>query len=88
MLSKNQEYEIQIDDIGTEGEGIGHIDGIAVFVKDAAKGDLARVRIIKVKKTYAYGRLMEVITPSPDRVEPACPHARACGGCSLMHLSY
>lgn len=87
-LEKNQEYEVTIEDIGNEGEGIGHIQGMAVFVKDAVPGDVARIRIIKAKKNYAYGRLMEILIPSVDRVEPICPHARQCGGCSIMQLRY
>ncbi len=87
-LEKNQEYEITIKDMGNEGEGIGHIDGMAVFVKDAVVGDVARIKIIKAKKNYAYGRLMELITPSQYRVEPICPHARRCGGCSIMQVDY
>lgn len=87
-LVKNQEYEIRIEDIGNDGEGIGHIDGMAVFVKDTVPGDVARIKIIKDKKKYAYGRMMEIITPSKDRVSPICPHARACGGCSIMQLLY
>ncbi len=93
-MKKNDIYEITIEDIGNDGEGIGHIyeegadKGIAVFVKDAVIGDVASVKLIKVKKNYAYGRLMEVITPSPYRVEPVCPNARRCGGCSIMHMSY
>ncbi len=87
-LEKNQEYEITIEDMGNEGEGIGHIDGMAVFVKDTAPGDVARIKIIKVKKNYAYGRLMELTCPSPYRVKPVCPHARRCGGCTMMHVSY
>lgn len=87
-LEKNQEYAITIEDMGNEGEGIGHIDGMAVFVKDAVVGDVARIKIIKAKKNYAYGRLMELITPSQYRVEPICPHARRCGGCSIMQVDY
>ncbi len=93
-MKKNDVYEITIEDIGNDGEGIGHIyedgsdKGIAVFVKDAVIGDVASVKLIKVKKNYAYGRLMEVITPSPYRVEPVCANARRCGGCSIMHMSY
>lgn len=87
-LEKNQEYAITIEDMGNEGEGIGHIDGMAVFVKDAVVGDVARVKITKAKKNYAYGRLMELITPSQYRVEPICPHARRCGGCSIMQVDY
>lgn len=87
-LEKNQEYEITIEDMGNEGEGIGHIDGMAVFVKDAVVGDVARIKIIKAKKNYAYGRLMELVTPSAYRVDPICPHARRCGGCSIMQVNY
>lgn len=87
-LEKNQEYEIIIEDIGNDGEGIGHIDGMAVFVKDTVPGDVARIKIIKDKKKYAYGRLLEIITPSTYRVAPICPYARRCGGCSIMQLSY
>ncbi len=87
-LEKNQEYEITIEDMGNEGEGIGHIDGMAVFVKDAVVGDVAHIKIIKAKKNYAYGRLMELVTPSKYRVEPICPHARRCGGCSIMQVDY
>ena len=87
-LIKNQDYEIIIEDIGNDGEGIGHIDGMAVFVKDTAPGDVAKIRIIKAKKQYAYGRLLEIISPSKDRVEPICKNARKCGGCSIMHVSY
>ncbi len=87
-LEKNQEFEVTVEDMGNEGEGIGHIDGMAVFVKDAVVGDVARIKIIKAKKNYAYGRLMELITPSQYRVEPICPHARRCGGCSIMQVDY
>ena len=93
-MKKNDIYEITIEDVGNDGEGIGHIfegasdKGIAVFVKDAVIGDVARVKLIKIKKNYAYGRLMEIITPSPYRVEPVCTNARRCGGCSIMHMSY
>jgi 23S rRNA (uracil1939-C5)-methyltransferase len=87
-LEKNQEYEIKIEDMGNEGEGIGHINGMAVFVKDTVPGDVAKIKIVKAKKSYAYGRLMELITPSGYRVEPVCPLARKCGGCSIMHVSY
>lgn len=87
-LEKNQEYEVTIEDMGNEGEGIGHIEGVAVFVKDTVPGDVVRIKIIKVKKNYAFGRLMEVISPSKHRVEPICPHARKCGGCTIMHVSY
>lgn len=87
-LKKNDIYEITIEDIGNDGEGIGHIEGMAIFVKDTVVGDEAKVMIVKVKKNYAYGRLEEIIKPSPFRVNPVCANARRCGGCALMHMSY
>ena len=87
-FKKNQIVELNIDDIGNEGEGIGHIDGYALFLKDAVMGDRVRAKIIKTKKNYGFARVEEVLEPSKDRVEPKCPVARPCGGCTLQHLAY
>ena len=87
-ITKGQEFSLEIDDMGTDGEGIGHKEGYTLFVKDALVGDIVRVKVIKAKKKFGYGRLMEVITPSPWRVEPACDCARQCGGCQIQHCSY
>ena len=81
-------YKRQIEDCGIDGEGIGKADGFTVFVKDAVIGDTVTAKIIKAKKNYGYGRLMEVLKPSPYRVEPKCEFARQCGGCQLQALSY
>lgn len=85
---KNDMVTVTIEDMGQDGEGIGKIAGYTLFVKDTVIGDVAEVKIIKAKKNYGYGRLMNLITPSPDRVEPVCPHARRCGGCQIQELSY
>ena len=85
---KNDILTLDIEDCGVDGEGIGKADGFTVFVKDAVIGDRISAKIIKAKKNYGYGRLMEVITPSPYRVKPACSIARQCGGCQLQALSY
>jgi 23S rRNA (uracil1939-C5)-methyltransferase len=87
-LAKNEEYEMLIEDIASDGSGIGHLFGMTVFVKDAVVGDFAKVKIIKLKKTYAYARLMEIIKESDDRVTPRCGIAKRCGGCTLQQLSY
>ena len=87
-IKKNDIYTIEIEDLSTDGSGIGKVDGYTLFVKDALIGDTAEVKVIKTKKHYGYGRLMRIITPSPDRVEAPCPHARSCGGCQIQHLSY
>ena len=88
MLSKGQEFSLEIDDMGTDGEGIGHKEGYTLFVKDALVGDVVRVKVIKAKKKFGYGRLMEILQPSPWRVEPVCGCARQCGGCQIQHCSY
>ncbi len=87
-FQKNQIYTVTIEDIGTEGEGIGKIEGFSLFVKDALPGDAAKVRLTKVKKNYAYARLEEVLEPSPDRIKPPCAFSRQCGGCQIQALSY
>ena len=88
MVKKNDEYIVAIEDMGSEGEGVGKIDGYTVFVKDALPGEEARIKITKAGKNFGYGRLMEVITPSEYRVEPKCPIARKCGGCQIQEMSY
>ena len=85
---KNDIVTLEIVDCGTDGEGIGKADGFTVFVKDAVIGDTVTAKIIKAKKNYGYGRLMEILKPSPYRVEPVCPSARQCGGCQLQAVSY
>lgn len=85
---KNEIVEVEITDIGSEGEGIGKKDGYTLFVKDAMAGDVVRAKIVKVKKNYAYARLDKVLEPSKDRVEPVCKYARQCGGCQLQAMDY
>ncbi len=88
MYKKGDVLTVTIEDIDTEGQGIGKADGYTLFVKDALVGDVAKVKIMKAKKNYAFARLEEVITPSSYRVEPKCEHHRRCGGCQLQCLSY
>lgn len=85
---KNDIVVIKIEDMGTEGEGIGKAEGFPLFVKDAVIGDEIKARIVKVKKNYGYGRLEEILTPSPFRATPRCTYHRQCGGCQLQSLSY
>ena len=85
---KNDIVVIKIEDMGTEGEGIGKAEGFPLFVKDAVIGDEIKARIVKVKKNYGYGRLEEILTPSPFRATPRCTYNRQCGGCQLQSLSY
>ncbi len=87
-LKKNDIVKVTIEDIGSEGEGIGKVDGFPLFIKDATIGDVIEAKVIKVKKSYGYARVENILTPSKDRVELKCPVARQCGGCSIQHLSY
>ena len=86
---KNEEHVLRITDIGTNGEGIGHLDdGYTLFVKGALPGDVVKAVITRAQKNYAYARVAETLEASPDRVTPPCPNAGRCGGCQVMHLSY
>jgi len=85
---KNDVIEFDIIDYGNEGEGIGKTDAFTWFIKDTVIGDRVRASVMKLKKNYGYARLLEVIKPSRDRVEPPCKVARACGGCTLQASSY
>ena len=87
-VEKNKEYTIEIESLSSEGSGIGHIDGFAVFVANAAVGDKVRIKIVKVKSGYAYGIILDFIEKSKDRIEPVCPYYKRCGGCQLLHINY
>ncbi len=87
-MKKNDLVEVTIESMGSAGEGIGKMDGYPLFVKDTFPGDKARVSLTKVKKTYAFARLVELLEPSPDREESRCAQHRRCGGCQIQGLSY
>lgn len=94
MLNKNDVVTLEITALTNEGSGVGHYGadgdsrGMAVFVPFTAVGDVISCRIVKVLKSYAYGRVEEVLTPSPDRIEDSCPVYGKCGGCCFRHISY
>lgn len=88
MFQKDDLIELTIEDIGSDGAGIGKVDGFAFFVKDAITGDVVRAKIMKMKKTYGYARLMEILSASPNRVKPLCPVAKQCGGCQIQEMDY
>lgn len=87
-FNKNEIITLDIIDVSHEGEGIGKADGFPFFVKDTIPGDRITARVMKIKKTYGYARLEELLTASPDRTEPVCPYYRACGGCQLQTMRY
>ena len=88
MLEKNKIYEARIVDYTSEGQGIAKVEGCAVFVPNAIVGELCRIRIEKVAKTWASGKIVEILERSPHRINRACPVAKLCGGCAFHHMDY
>lgn len=89
MLKKNDVLQLNILGMSSEGSGVARTEeGITVFVPDSAVGDILMVRIVKVQKTYAFGKVEEILTPSPDRINPTCSVGNKCGGCVYCHMSY
>ena len=87
-MEKGQIVDILIEDMSPEGQGIGKADGFAVFVKGTVPGDKVRAELTKVKKRFAFGRLVEITEPSKERIEDFCEHQGICGGCTYGNLSY
>ena len=87
-MKKNEIIELNITDMGVNGEGIGKVDGYTFFVKNAVIGDTVSAVITKMNKGYGYAKTLRVLKASPDRVTPPCPEAARCGGCQIMELSY
>ena len=88
MLIKNEIYEAVIEDYTSEGQGVAKIEGCAVFVPNAIRGELCRIRIEKAQKTWATGKIVEILEKSPHRVNRECPVAKLCGGCDFWHMDY
>ena len=88
MLTKNQIYEAVITDYTSEGQGVAHIEGCAVFIPNAIEGERYKVRIELARKTWAAGKIVEILEKSPHRVNRECPVAKLCGGCDFWHMDY
>ena len=87
-VQKNQKIQIDITALGSDGQGIGRVDGFVVFVPMALPGEPVEALIIKVTASYAVGKLISVVAPSAQRIEPRCGVFARCGGCQLQHMSY
>lgn len=87
-MKKNDIIELEIIDLTNEGSGVGRYDGMAVFVPKTAAGDIISCRIVKVLKNYCFGKIEEIIKPSPDRIENDCSAFGRCGGCVFRHINY
>ena len=87
-VKKDDRVILTIQDISNEGEGVGKVQDFTLFVPQTVTGDEVEVLVLKTKKSYGYGQLLQLLKPSPLRQEPLCPVAHECGGCQLQHLQY
>ncbi len=88
MIEINKEYVINIEELGYEGEGIGKIEGCVVFVPGALTGEEVKIKIIKSKKNYAVGQLVQILKKGENRITAPCAYFQNCGGCAVMNMSY
>ena len=87
-LTKNELHTVTITGYTSEGEGVARIDGQVVFVKSAIEGEVCEIRILRATKTVAWAKIESIISPSPHRIDPACPAFGPCGGCDFLHMDY
>lgn len=88
MIAKNEEYIVEIIDNGFQGEGIAKIDGMAIFIPNCLKGEKAKVKILKVTTSLAYGKIIQILEKSEHRKDSDCETFPRCGGCNLRHINY
>ena len=88
-MKKNEKYIVDIIDNGYEGEGIAKINNFTIFISGAIKGEKVKIVIVKVTYSYAYGKILEILEKSEDRIEEIdCSTYKRCGGCNLRHMNY
>ena len=88
ILNKNETYVIKITDLSEDGQGIGNIEGFILFIENTIPGDIVEIKIIKINKSYGYGKLIKIIEPSVDRIKAKCEVFKNCGGCVLQNMAY
>lgn len=88
IVGKNKEYIVEIIDNGFEGEGIAKINDFTIFIPGAIKGEKVKILIVKVLSSYAFGKILEILEKSENRIEPDCKTYKRCGGCNLRHIKY
>lgn len=88
QVEKNKEYIVHIIDNGFHGEGIAKIEGFTIFIPNAIKGERVKILIVKVLSSHAFGKILEIIEASENRIESDCTTYKRCGGCSLRHIKY
>lgn len=87
-VEKNKEYIVEIIDNGYEGEGIAKLNNFTIFIPNGLKGERVKILIVKVLASHAFGKILEIITPSNYRIKSDCKTYKRCGGCSLRHVQY
>ena len=87
-VQKNEYYDVVFEDLTHDGAGVAKVEGFPVFVANALPGERAKIKVVKVKKGYGFGRLIELYEQSEHRLDAPCPIYKQCGGCQLQHLSY
>ncbi len=87
-VRKNDRIELEIKSCTAQGDGVGHYDGLTIFVANAAVGDVVIAHLLKVKSKIAFAKVEKIIVPSQDRIEVDCPVFSKCGGCTFRHISY
>lgn len=87
-LKKGSEVELEIQSTAFKGKGVAKANGLAVFIPNTVPGDRVKARVVKRKKKYREAKLLEVLEPGPQRIDPRCRHAKVCGGCSWQHVTY
>jgi len=87
-LQKNQKYVVDIVDYGANGEGVAKIDGVVAFVPFAIVGEKLEIQLVLVKKQFVIGKILQILEPSANRINPPCKYFGKCGGCQLQHMNY
>lgn len=87
-MKKNEKYIVECIDDTNQGSGVVKINDQVVFVPDLLKGEVAKIKVLKVLKNYSFGKIIEIIESSPARIEPKCKVSNKCGGCSYQHIDY
>ena len=87
-VHKGQVIDVDITGYTSEGQGVARVEGLAVFVAGAIKGERVKIKIVHLGHTAAYGDILEILTASPERIQPECPYAADCGGCVFWHMTY
>jgi len=87
-VKKNDQLTVYIEDLTHDGNGVAKVDGYPLFIQGALPNETAEIHVLKTLKKYGFAKVVEIIKPSPDRVDAPCDYFKQCGGCQLQHLSY